>query len=164
VLVETIPLVVAFAAAASSRFAPTGRASAMALGLFTESTIGVHLAHGAVVMHFHYFVMLCVLALYEDFAVLALGVAYVVVQHGVMGSATPQFVHGHDGGMAHPWQMAVVHGLFVLAAAAALVANGARTRWCARASAATAARSRALPRRGRGPAPRPRHDRTRADG
>jgi PAS domain S-box-containing protein len=55
--------------------------------------------------------------------VLALGVAYVVVQHGVMGSAAPQFVYGHDGGMGHPWQMALVHGLFVLAAAAALVAN-----------------------------------------
>jgi hypothetical protein len=63
VFVETVPLVVALAVAASGRFTPAGRASAMALGLFTESAIGVHLAHGAVVMHFHYFVMLCVLAL-----------------------------------------------------------------------------------------------------
>ena len=95
----------------------------MALGLFTESAIGVHIAHGAVVMHFHYFVMLCVLALYEDFAILALGVAYVVVQHGIMGSLGPKLVYGHDGGNAHPWHMALVHGLFVLGAAAALIAN-----------------------------------------
>ena len=123
VAVETLPLVIAFGLAASPRITAGGRASAMALGLFTESAIGVHIAHGAVVMHFHYFVMLCVLALYEDFAILALGVAYVVVQHGIMGSLGPKLVYGHDGGNAHPWHMALVHGLFVLGAAAALIAN-----------------------------------------
>ncbi len=123
VAVETLPLLIAFGLAASPRITAGGRASAMALGLFTESAIGVHIAHGAVVMHFHYFVMLCVLALYEDFAILALGVAYVVVQHGIMGSLGPKLVYGHDGGNAHPWHMALVHGLFVLGAAAALIAN-----------------------------------------
>jgi len=117
------PLLIALGLAASPRISAGGRASAMALGLFTESAIGVHLANGAVVMHFHYFVMLCVLALYEDFAILALGVAYVVVQHGLMGSLGPRLVYGHDGGNAHPWHMALVHGLFVLGAAAALIAN-----------------------------------------
>jgi PAS domain S-box-containing protein len=83
----------------------------------------VHLADGAVIVHFHYFVMLAVLALYEDVAVLALGVAYVVVQHGAMGSLTPEYVYGRDPGAGRPWPIAVVHGLFVLAAAAALMAN-----------------------------------------
>jgi diguanylate cyclase (GGDEF)-like protein/PAS domain S-box-containing protein len=122
-LVETVPLVTAFAVAASSRVTFRARAMAMALGLFTESALAVHLADGAVIVHFHYFVMLAVLALYEDVAVLALGVAYVVVQHGAMGSLTPEYVYGRDPGAGQPWPIAVVHGLFVLAAAAALMAN-----------------------------------------
>jgi diguanylate cyclase (GGDEF)-like protein/PAS domain S-box-containing protein len=40
-----------------------------------------------------------------------------------MGSLGPRLVYGHDGGNAHPWHMALVHGLFVLGAAAALVTN-----------------------------------------
>ena len=53
-LVEVVPLAIAFAVAASSRFTPRGRASAMALGLFTESAIAVHLSHGMIAVHFHY--------------------------------------------------------------------------------------------------------------
>ena len=122
-LVETVPLVAAFAVAASSRVTFRARAMAMELGPFTESALAVHLADGVVIVHFHYFVMLALLALYEDVAVLALGVAYVVVQHGAMGSLAPQYVYGRDPGAGHPWPIAVVHGLFVLAAAAALMAN-----------------------------------------
>jgi diguanylate cyclase (GGDEF)-like protein/PAS domain S-box-containing protein len=122
-LVEVVPLAIAFAAAASPRFTQGARASAMALGLFTESAIAVHLSHGLVTVHFHYFVMLCLLALYEDFAALALGVAYVVVQHGLMGTMAPESVYGPTAEIRDPWLMAGLHGTFVLAAAAALVAN-----------------------------------------
>jgi diguanylate cyclase (GGDEF)-like protein/PAS domain S-box-containing protein len=122
-LVEIVPLVAAFAVAAGSRFTFRARAMAMALGLFTESALAVHLSDGLVLVHFHYFVMLAALALYEDFAVLALGVAYVVVQHGIMGSVAPQNVYGGGPGAGRPWVIALLHGLFVLAAAAALIAN-----------------------------------------
>ena len=122
-LVEILPLAIAFAVAASSRLTPAARASAMALGLFTESAIAVHLAHGLVTVHFHYFVMLCLLALYEEFGALALGVAYVVVQHGLMGTMSPESVYGPAAEIRNPWLMAGLHGAFVLAAAAALVAN-----------------------------------------
>jgi diguanylate cyclase (GGDEF)-like protein/PAS domain S-box-containing protein len=122
-LLELAPLAAAFAVAARTGLSRRARASAMAIGLFTESALAVHLADGAVVVHFHYFVMLCVLALYEDVAAFGLGVGYVVLQHGVMGSLAPQHVFGGAGESAHPWIWATVHGVFLLAAAAALVAN-----------------------------------------
>ena len=122
-LVEVVPLAIAFAVASSRRFSRPGRRAAMALGLFTESALAVHLSHGMIAVHFHYFVMLCVLALYEDFAALALGVLYVVVQHGLMGSMSPQYVYGNGAVHQDPWVMAGIHGAFVLAAAAALVVN-----------------------------------------
>ncbi|MEA2228540.1 MAG: hypothetical protein QOF04_2170, partial [Solirubrobacteraceae bacterium] len=122
-LLEVMPPAAAFAAAASSRLTPRARASAMAIGLFTESALAVHLAGGPVVVHFHYFVMLCVLALYEDIAPFGLGVGYVVVQHGIMGSAAPEHVFGSGGVPSHPWMWAAIHGVFVLAAAVALMAN-----------------------------------------
>jgi diguanylate cyclase (GGDEF)-like protein/PAS domain S-box-containing protein len=122
-LVEVLPLVATFAVAAARGVSFRARAMAMALGLFTESALAVHLSGGAVVVHFHYFVMLAALALYEEFAVLALGVGYVVVQHGIMGSMAPRYVFGQGAIAAHPWLLALLHGAFVLAAAVALVAN-----------------------------------------
>jgi diguanylate cyclase (GGDEF)-like protein len=97
------------------------RACAMALGLFTVSATAVHLADGAVAAHFHYFVVLVLLAQYEDARPFALGVVTVVVQHGVFGALLPgsAFPEGtHD-----QWTQAGVHGAFVLAAAVGLVVN-----------------------------------------
>jgi hypothetical protein len=62
--VEILPLALVFAIAVSPRFTYRARAVAMAVGLFTESALAVHLSGGMIVVHFHYFVMLCVLALY----------------------------------------------------------------------------------------------------
>jgi diguanylate cyclase (GGDEF)-like protein len=102
---------------------PSVRAGAMALGLFTESALAVHLAEGAVAIHFHYFVMLCLLAQYEDPAPFALGVGYVIVQHGVMGTMHPDGVYGRGPEAEQPWLWALVHGAFIVMASAALVAG-----------------------------------------
>ena len=99
------------------------RAAAMAIGLFSESMLAVHLAGGATAVHFHFFVMLCVLALYEDLIAFTVGAAYVVLHHGVMGSLVPHEVFGDDAEQLHPWVWALIHGGFVLGACLALVGN-----------------------------------------
>jgi len=99
------------------------RASAMAIGLFSQSILAVHLSGGATAVHFHFFVMLCVLALYEDVVAFSVGAAYVVLHHGVFGSLVPHEVFGDDAEQLHPWLWALIHGGFVLAAAAALTGN-----------------------------------------
>jgi diguanylate cyclase (GGDEF)-like protein/PAS domain S-box-containing protein len=96
------------------------RAVVASLGLLTASAMTVHLAHGATEAHFHFFVMIVVIALYEDWAPFLLSVAYVVAQHGVMGTLDRGAVYDHPG---HPWSVAAVHGGFMIAAGLACVAT-----------------------------------------
>src|SRR5207245_1437134 len=112
---------VAFAAAlaTSSRGSQRFRGSMASLGLITCSALLVHLSGGYVEMHFHFFVVLAVIALYEDWVPFSLAIAYVLVHHGVLGVLAPTSVFNHPDAIAHPWKWAIIHTAFVLAASVA---------------------------------------------
>ena len=95
----------------------------VALGLLTSSATIVHLSGGAIEAHFHFFVMMSVLLLYEDWLPYAAAFAYVVLHHGLVGVISPTSVYNHSGAIAHPWRWAMVHGLFVTAAGVANIVN-----------------------------------------
>ncbi len=61
----------------------------VALGLLTSSATIVHLSGGAIEAHFHFFVMMSVLLLYEDWLPYAAAFGYVVLHHGTLGVAQP---------------------------------------------------------------------------
>ena len=84
------------------------RALAASLGLLACSAVLVHLFDGATEAHFHYFVVVAVVALYQDWTVYALAVAFVGVQHGLLGD---------DGSWGH----ALVQAAVVVAESAVLV-------------------------------------------
>ena len=71
--------------------------------------------------HFHFFVMIVVLALYEDWLPFLMAAAYVVVHHGLTGAIAPHEVFNHPDALAHPWKWAAIHGAFVTAAGVASV-------------------------------------------
>ena len=95
----------------------------VALGLLTSSATIVHLSGGAIEAHFHFFVMMSVLLLYEDWLPYAAAFSYVVLHHGTVGVVSPESVYNHAGAIAHPWRWALVHGLFVTAAGIANIVN-----------------------------------------
>jgi PAS domain S-box-containing protein len=97
-------------------------ASAVSMGLITSSALLVHTWGGVIEGHFHFFVMIALLALYEDWLPFLLAAAYVVVHHGLMGALDPGGVYNHPDAAAHPWKWAAIHGGFVVAAGAASVA------------------------------------------
>ena len=97
---------------------PRACASLMAVGLLTSSAVLVHLWHGAIEAHFHFFVMIPLLSLYEDWIPFLLAVAYVAIHHGLMGALDPGSVYNHRDAVRHPWKWAGIHGLFVAAAGA----------------------------------------------
>jgi len=117
----TSVLVVAAAAVLSSIDVIGRRARSLAasFGLVSCSALLVYMWGGVIEAHFHFFVVLSILVLYQDWAAFLLALAYVVVHHGLLGAIQPNAVYNHPEAIAHPWRWAIIHGAFVLAASAA---------------------------------------------
>jgi two-component system cell cycle sensor histidine kinase/response regulator CckA len=94
------------------------RAICACLGLLTSSGILVHLSGGFIEMHFHFFVMVPLMALYQDWPPFLAAIAYVVLHHGTVGVLDPGQVYNHPSAWAAPWTWAAIHGVFVLGASA----------------------------------------------
>jgi diguanylate cyclase (GGDEF)-like protein/PAS domain S-box-containing protein len=107
--------VAAFAAMAMTLRSQRRLANVVAsLGLLTSSAVLVHLSGGLIEMHFHYFVIVGVVALYQDWRPFLVAIAYVVLQHGVAGVVDPTVVYDHQGAINRPWHFAALHGFFIL--------------------------------------------------
>jgi diguanylate cyclase (GGDEF)-like protein/PAS domain S-box-containing protein len=90
-----------------------------AFGLVASSGVLVHLSNGVVEMHFHYFVVVVILSLYEDWVPFLVAIGFVVIEHGAMGVISPRSVYNHQSALNNPWKWALIHGSFVLAESAA---------------------------------------------
>ena len=90
-------------------------------GLMSASALLVHLSGGVVEAHFHFFVMMAVIVLYQDWLPFLLALVVVVADHGLIGMLVPGMVYNHPAAQAHPWTWALVHGGFILAECAALL-------------------------------------------
>jgi diguanylate cyclase len=115
-------VMVVIAAAVFASVEPLGRRArslAASFGLVTCSALVVYMASGVIEAHFHFFVVISILVLYQDWAPFLLALAYVVVHHGLLGVIDPYAVYNHQSAVDHPWKWAMVHGAFVLAASAA---------------------------------------------
>jgi signal transduction histidine kinase len=97
---------------ASRRF----QAISVCVGLLTSSAILVHLSGGYIEMHFHFFVMVPLMALYQDWVPFLAAIAYVVLHHGTVGVLDASQVYNHPAAWASPWRWAAIHGVFVLGA------------------------------------------------
>src|SRR5581483_8274644 len=118
---ETLPVVIC-AYVASQRVASRQVRSVLAaLGLMLCSAILVHLSGGVTEMHFHFFVMLGVISLYQDWRPFLVAIGFVTLHHGVMGILRPRDVFDHASAWHSPVKWAVIHGGFVLAASAVSV-------------------------------------------
>ena len=116
-VLEALPVLALLGLALAPRSPRRARALAASMGLLTCSALLVHLFEGAVEVHFHYFVVVAVVALYQDWAVYALAIAFVGLQHGIMGGLQPGSVFPHQD----PWVYAGVHAGFILAESAVLI-------------------------------------------
>ncbi|MDP8970076.1 MAG: EAL domain-containing protein [Actinomycetota bacterium] len=118
-LSEGVPVAVAAALAGWDRLGRRLRSGVAAVGLVTASAILVHLSGGVIETHFHYFVIIGLLSLYQEWLPFLLAIGYVVVQHGVIGWLAPESVYNHAAAINSPWRWAGIHGTFVLAASVA---------------------------------------------
>ena len=121
--VEISPVLIAGMLAGFARLGRGLSATIAAAGLMTCSGVIVHLSGGMTEAHFHFFVMIPVIALYEAWAPFTLAVAYVLIHHGVMGTLNPAAVYGHSAARERPWVFAGVHAAFFAFACIACVVN-----------------------------------------
>ncbi|WP_354702423.1 hypothetical protein DSM112329_02781 [Paraconexibacter sp. AEG42_29] len=118
---STLEAAIVATPAALAQFIFTSRkesAALVAVGLITASAITVHLADGQIEAHFHFFVMIVALTLYEDWVAFGIAAAYVLVHHGLLGTLSPETVYSHQEAIDHPWRWAAIHAGFVAAAGA----------------------------------------------
>lgn len=99
------------------------RAVLASLGLLTASAGLVHLSGGYIELHFHFFVMVAVIALYHDWIPFLVAIGLVVLHHGVGSAFDPASVYNHPAALAHPWIWAAIHGGFILGISAACLVN-----------------------------------------
>ena len=92
-------------------------ASAMAtIGLLSASAILVHFSEGSIEAHVHFFVMVTIIILYQDWVPFLLAIAYVVAHHALFGLMSPTSVFNHSAAIDQPVKWALIHGLFILGA------------------------------------------------
>jgi len=117
-------LVISLAIVASlPRLGRGPRSAAAALGLVACSALLIHFWDGQSEGHFHFFVVVSLLILYQDWLPFLIAVGFVVLHHGVLGSAMPGTVFGSQTAASHPWSWALIHGAFILAASAANIVS-----------------------------------------
>jgi methyl-accepting chemotaxis protein len=113
VLVDTgaIALCAALAAGITGRAA---KSNVVSLGLLLSSGALVHLTGGLTVSHFHFFVMLGLVALYQQWYPYLQSVAFVVLHHTILGMVWPEAVFTSGEEQRRPFLWAVIHATFIL--------------------------------------------------
>jgi diguanylate cyclase (GGDEF)-like protein/PAS domain S-box-containing protein len=113
---SAIAALVAIAAVAGRQGRLRVASSAASIALLTGSALTVHLSGGATEAHFHFFVVIVVLTLYEDWVPFLISLAYVGVHHGIGGMIDPQALYSTHEAQLHHWRYAGIHAGFVAAA------------------------------------------------
>jgi diguanylate cyclase (GGDEF)-like protein/PAS domain S-box-containing protein len=102
-----------------SSFDRLRRSAFTTLGLVASSAILVHFSNGLIEMHFHFFVVVALVTLYQSWLPFVLAIAFVVLHHGTVGILSPESVYNHGAAISYPWKWAAIHGLFIAGASAA---------------------------------------------
>ena len=90
-----------------------GRTALASVGLLSASAVLVHLSGGVIEMHFHFFVMVALVTLYQDWVPFLAAIGYVFVHHGLLGALDAGSVYNHFAAQNDPWKWAAVHALFI---------------------------------------------------
>jgi diguanylate cyclase (GGDEF)-like protein/PAS domain S-box-containing protein len=98
------------------------RSLSVSVGLLLAASALVHAGGGLTDLHFHYFVVLALISLYQNWLPFVVAVLLVAVHHLVIALIAPTLVYSDPQAQAHPLNFALLHAAFVLAMCAAQVA------------------------------------------
>jgi signal transduction histidine kinase len=90
-------------------------------GLVYCSAALVALSDGSIEAHFHFFIMIGFIALYQDWVPFLWNIIFTVLSHGFGSAFRSDLIFDHHAGIAHPWTWSLIHGVAVLAACIGVV-------------------------------------------
>lgn len=105
-----------------SRGSRTLRASLVTASLLLSTGLLIHAFHGLIEVHFHFFVVIALVATYQSWTPYLVALGFVLTHHAVLGVMMPMAVYNHAAAMDHPVLFAGIHGAFVLAESVACLA------------------------------------------
>jgi signal transduction histidine kinase len=118
VLEGFLPPATAALAAMAIRGPRKWRAGIVTVGLLSCSALLTHFSGGYIEAHFHFFIVIVLVGLYEDWLPFGFALAYVVLHHGIAGTIDPASVYNHPAAQQHPWLWAGIHGVAISLAGA----------------------------------------------
>jgi signal transduction histidine kinase len=90
-------------------------------GLTYCSAVLVGFSGGSIEAHFHFFIMIGFIALYQDWVPFLWNVVFTVLSHGIGSVWRTNLIFNHPAGQASPWIWSGIHGAAVLAACCGVV-------------------------------------------
>ena len=90
-------------------------------GLVYCSAALVGLSRGSIEAHFHFFVMIGFIALYQDWVPFLWNIVFTVLSHGLGSVWQTNLIFNHPSGQTNPWVWSAIHGAAVLAACVGVV-------------------------------------------
>lgn len=115
-----IALMVVAAGAGHAPLSQRARASAVSFGLIMASTVLVNVTGGLTDMHIHFYVMLALVALYQQWTPFVLAIVFVAVHHLGLSELDSHSVFSEPAAQEHPLRFALLHAGFLLAMAVGL--------------------------------------------
>ena len=116
--ITAITLVPPLLCLVAGHFTPQRRLSSLFVtaGLVYCSAALVGLSRGSIEAHFHFFIMIGFIALYQDWLPFLWNIVFTVLSHGVGSAWSQSLIFNHKSGEVHPWTWSAIHGAAVLAA------------------------------------------------
>jgi signal transduction histidine kinase len=90
-------------------------------GLTYCSAVLVSFSNGSIEAHFHFFIMIGFIALYQDWVPFLWNVVFTVLSHGLGSAVRTDLIFTHPAGQTSPWVWSAIHGVAVLAACCGVV-------------------------------------------
>jgi signal transduction histidine kinase len=107
----------------AGHFTPRRRLGSLFItaGLVYCSAALVGLSRGSIEAHFHFFIMIGFIALYQDWLPFLWNIVFTVMSHGMASAWGQNLIFNHKAGETHPWTWSAIHGVSVLAACIGVV-------------------------------------------
>ena len=99
------------------------KTASASMGLMVTSTMLVRFSGGFIEAHFHFFIVMAIIAVYEDWMPFGLGLVYVAAGHVVFAMIDPANVFNHGPALSNPWAWSGIHALGILMLTGALMTN-----------------------------------------